>query len=153
MSQQTEVAFHFNAPSKLTYACKLVRKLQRMHMPLVVLGEPAVVSALDDALWSFGGHAQFLAHCVGDAGGADAQVVQRSPTVLVTQLDAPLPHSRVLLNLGGQMPTGFARFVRVVEVVSADDEQDRQLARQRWREYAAQGYAIERRDLVMKTED
>ena len=57
------------------------------------------------------------------------------------------------MNLGGQMPTGFARFERVVEVVSADDEQDRQLARQRWREYTAQGYAIVRRDLVMKTED
>ena len=111
---------------------------------------PEVVAQLDAALWSFGGESQFLAHC---QGGADAAVLQRSPTVLVTQIDSTLPHSRVLLNLSGQMPTGFARFERVVEVVSADDEQDRQLARQRWREYAAQGYAIERRDLVMKTED
>ena len=146
----TAVAFHFNAPSKLAYACKLVRKLQRMDMPLVVLGEPEVVAQLDAALWSFGGESQFLAHC---QGGADVAVLQRSPTVLVTQIDSTLPHSRVLLNLSAQMPADFARFERVIEVVSADDENDRQQARQRWRAYTAQGYAIERRDLVMKTED
>ena len=146
----TAVAFHFNAPSKLAYACKLVRKLQRMDMPLVVLGEPEVVAQLDAALWSFGGESQFLAHCQGEA---DAAVLQRSPTVLVTQIDSTLPHSRVLLNLSAQMPADFARFERVIEVVCADDENDRQQARQRWRAYTAQGYAIERRDLVMKTED
>ena len=150
MSTRTAVAFHFNAPSKLAYACKLVRKLQRVHMPLVVLAEQDMVAKLDDALWAFGGESQFLAHC---QGGADAAVLQRSPTVLVTDLDGTLPHSRVLLNLSAQMPSNFARFERVIEVVSADDEADRQQARQRWRAYAAQGYAIERRDLVMKTED
>ncbi|MNT87674.1 DNA polymerase III subunit chi [compost metagenome] len=51
------------------------------------------------------------------------------------------------------MPDDFAQFERVIEVVSADDDNDRQLARQRWRDYTAQGYAIERRDLVMKTDD
>ena len=51
------------------------------------------------------------------------------------------------------MPNGFAQFERVYEVVSSDDEADRQLARQRWRAYTAQGYAIERRDLVLKKED
>ena len=150
MSTPTAVAFHFNAPSKLAYACKLVRKLQRVHMPLVVLAEPDMVAKLDDALWDFGGESQFLAHC---QGGADAAVLQRSPTVLVTDLDGTLPHSRVLLNLSAHMPSNFARFERVIEVVSADDEADRQQARQRWRAYTADGYAIERHDLVMKTED
>ena len=146
----TAVAFHFNAPSKLAYACKLVRKLQRMQAPLVVWGDAATVAQLDDALWSFGGESQFLAHCRGDA---DPVVVQRSPTVLVTQMDGTLPHSRVLLNLSNAMPTGFAQFERVIEVVSADDDADRQQARERWRNYTAQGYAIERHDLVMKTQD
>ena len=130
MSTPTAVAFHFNAPSKLAYACKLVRKLQRVHMPLVVLAEPDMVIKLDDALWAFGGESQFLAHC---QGGADAAVLQRSPTVLVTDLDGTLPHNRVLLNLSAQMPSNFARFERVIEVVSADDEADRLQARQRWR--------------------
>jgi DNA polymerase-3 subunit chi len=150
MTTSTTVAFHFNAPSKLAYACKLARKLQRMDIALVVLGEPAMVAQLDEALWSFGGETQFLAHCQGDA---DPQVLQRSPTVLLSALGPALPHSQVLLNLGAQMPSDFARFERVIEVVSADDEQDREQARSRWRAYAALGYAIERRDLVMKTED
>lgn len=150
MTTSTTVAFHFNAPSKLAYACKLARKLQRMDIALVVLGEPAMVAQLDEALWSFGGETQFLAHCQGDA---DSQVLQRSPTVLLSTLAAALPHSKVLLNLGAEMPSDIARFERVIEVVSADDEQDRQQARNRWRAYAAMGYAIERRDLVMKTED
>ena len=73
----TAVAFHFNAPNKLVYACKLVRKLQRMSMPLVVLGEQVTLDALDKSLWTFGGEAQFLAHCQGDAA---PEVLQRSPT-------------------------------------------------------------------------
>ncbi len=150
MTTSTTVAFHFNAPSKLAYACKLARKLQRMDIPLVVLGEPAMVAQLDEALWSFGGASQFLAHCRGDA---EMDVLQRSPTVLVSDLLGSLPHTRVLLNLGTQMPADVTRFERVIEVVSADDEQDRQQARARWRAYAAMGYDIERRDLVMKTED
>ncbi|MNW15788.1 DNA polymerase III subunit chi [compost metagenome] len=80
-------------------------------------------------------------------------MLQRSPTVLASQVDAGLPHKRVLLNLSDRMPDDFAQFERVIEVVSADDDNDRQLARQRWRDYTAQGYAIERRDLVMKTDD
>ncbi|WP_239644901.1 DNA polymerase III subunit chi, partial [Comamonas sp. B-9] len=55
--------------------------------------------------------------------------------------------------LGAEIPADVTRFERVIEVVSADDEQDRQQARARWRAYAAMGYAIERRDLVMKSED
>ena len=145
----TAVAFHFNAPSKLLYACKLVRKLQRMQMPLVVLGANDTLTALSRKLWSFGGEAEFWAH---SSDGADAAVQQRSPTVLRSHLEGGLPHTRVLLNLGDDMPEGFAQFERVIEVVSADDETDRQLARQRWRGYVAQGYAIERRDLEMRAE-
>jgi DNA polymerase-3 subunit chi len=48
------------------------------------------------------------------------------------------------------VPPGFERFARVVEVVSASDEEDRQLARLRWKHYAAQGIAIKRHDLVLK---
>ncbi len=150
MSESTAVAFHFNAPNKLAYACKLARKLRRMQMPLVVLAEPATVAELDTALWSFGGETQFLAHCTLQAEPA---VLQRSPTVLADDLPPALPHTRVLLNLSSQMPPDFARFERVIEVVSADDEADRQQARQRWRAYTAQGYAIERHDLVMKSDD
>lgn len=57
----------------------------------------------------------------------------------------------VLLNLGSEVPAGFGSYQHVVEVVSASDEQDRQQARERWRHYAARGYAIVRHDLVLKS--
>lgn len=146
---QTAVAFHFNAPNKLAYACKLVRKLQRMDMPLVLTGEPDLLDAISAVLWSFGGPAQFLPHCTSDA---KAEVLSRSPTVLTAHLSNALPHQRVLLNLAAEIPAGFEQFERVIEVVSADDADDRQRARDRWRAYTAQGYAIERHDLVMKSD-
>ena len=71
-----------------------------------------------------------------------------SPVVLaVDVLQAPaLP---VLVNLGGLVPAGFERFERLIEVVS-NDEEDRSLARGRWKHYVARGYAIVRHDLELK---
>jgi DNA polymerase-3 subunit chi len=57
-----------------------------------------------------------------------------------------------LVNLGEQVPAGFERFERVIEVVSLD-EQDRQMARSRWKHYAEHGYAITRHDLNLKEAD
>ena len=46
------------------------------------------------------------------------------------------------------MPAGFERFLRLIEVVSSVDEQDRGHARLRWKQYASRGYAIARRALA-----
>ena len=143
------VAFHFNVPDKLLYTCKLVRKLQRMGMPLVVSADAGTAAALSERLWSFGGGTQFLAHCHADAA---PEVLQASPTVLAQQLGEGLPHHKVLLNLQGAQPAGFERFERVIEVVSEQDEVDRSAARQRWRAYQAGGHSIERHDLNMRAE-
>ena len=62
---------------------------------------------------------------------------------------AAAPHQQVLLNLGAEVPAGFERFERVIEVVGLDDA-DRQLARSRWRHYADRGYAMSRHDLAPK---
>ena len=143
------VAFHFNVPDKLLYACKLVRKLQRVGMPLVVSADAGTAAELSERLWAFGGGVQFLAHRHADATPA---VLQASPTVLAQQLGDGLPHHKVLLNLQADMPVGFERFERVIEVVSAQDEEDRNTARQRWRAYQAAGHAIERHDLNMRVD-
>ena len=37
----TEVAFHFNAPDKWAYACRLLRKAVAAGAKVVVLAEPA----------------------------------------------------------------------------------------------------------------
>lgn len=141
----TEVAFHFNVPDKLGYACRLVRKAAATGSKVVVTGEPDLLRTLDTQLWTFS-PLEFIAHC--HAGSADSQVVAQSPVVLA---DSPraTPHQQVLVNLGAGVPEGFERFERLIEVVTQDDG-DRQQARTRWKHYADRGYAITRHDLASR---
>lgn len=141
----TEVAFHFNAPDKLPYACRLLRKVWASGARSVVTGEPAMLDALDQALWTFSA-LDFLPHCRADA---PAHVLSASPIVLATTPTA-LPGHDVLVNLGGTVPAGFEQFGRLVEVVAADDA-DRAPARSRWKYYADRGYPIVRHDLAART--
>jgi DNA polymerase-3 subunit chi len=141
----TEVAFHFNMPDKVAYACRLVRKASRAGTRVVVTGEAALLRALDTELWTFS-PLEFIPHC--HAGHADAQVLAASPVVLA---DAPrgVPHHEVLVNLGGPVPEGFERFERLIELVSLQEE-DRLQARARWKHYKDRGYAIVRHDIVAR---
>jgi DNA polymerase-3 subunit chi len=128
----TEVAFHFNVPDKLGYACRLLRKAAGSGSRVVVTGAPELLRSLDTELWTFSA-LEFIPHC--HAAAADPQVLAASPVVLV--------------NLGGAIPDGFERFERLIEVVTQEDE-DRQQARSRWKHYADRGYAITRHDLAAR---
>ena len=141
----TEVAFHFNVPDKLGYACRLLRKAAGSGAKVVVTGEADLLRALDTELWTFSA-LEFLPHC--HAATADAQVLAASPIVLA---DAPraTPHQEVLVNLGGRIPEGFERFERLIELVS-QDEGDRQQARVRWKHYADRGYAIQKHEFAAR---
>src|SRR5450830_1108105 len=117
----TEVAFHFNAPDPVAYACRLLRKAVSSGAQVTVIGLPATLQLLDVALWTFS-PIDFLPHCSLDN---DACVVAGSSVILTTSIQG-VPHQQVLLNLGNVVPDGFERFKRVIEVVSLDDD-DRQL--------------------------
>lgn len=140
-----EIAFHFNAPDKLAYACRFTRKALRADARVVIVAPPPALQALDTMLWNLAPQ-DFVAHALE---GCDAELWEASPVVLARE-PGSAPHADVLLNLGAEVPRGFERFARVVEVVSAEDAADRDRARGRWRHYAAQGYAIVRHDLVLK---
>jgi DNA polymerase-3 subunit chi len=141
----TEVAFHFNAPDRVAYACRLLRKAVASSAKLVVIGSPDVLQQLDRALWTFSA-VDFVPHCFLES---ESYVVAASPVILSTSTHA-VPHQQVLLNLGQLVPDGFERFERVIEVVALEDE-DRQSARSRWKSYADRGYVITRHDLALKT--
>ncbi|MBX3660105.1 MAG: DNA polymerase III subunit chi [Ramlibacter sp.] len=140
----TEVAFHFNAPDKLSYACRLLRKAVGSGARVVVTGEDRLLRELDVALWTFG-PLEFVPHC---HAAADTALVAASPVVLAPSVHGT-PHQQVLVNLGEPVPDGFERFERLIEVVTLDDD-DRQRARGRWKHYADRGYAIKRHDLALK---
>jgi DNA polymerase III subunit chi len=139
------IAFHFNAPDKLEYACRFIRKALRNDAHVTVVAPVERLRQLSARLWKFAGH-EFLAHAVQ---GDDPELLQRAP-VLLLQDAALSTHRDVLLNLGADTALGFEEFNRVVEVVSSFDEEDRAYARARWRHYQAAGFAIERFDLVLK---
>jgi len=141
----TVVAFHFNAPDKLAYACRFARKVQRSGAMLVITAPGDILAVLDKMLWVLA-PTDFVAHCRSDA---DQALMAASPLLLTEDVQAST-HHEVLLNLGDTVPEGFGRFDRLVEVVSSHDEADRQEARARWRHYASRGYAITRHDLVLK---
>ncbi len=140
----TEVAFHFNAPDKLGYVCRLLRKATGAGARVVVTGAADSLSQLDTALWTFGA-LEFVPHCRADS---DAALVAHSPVVLAEALTGAPSHG-VLVNLGDEVPAGFERFERLIEIVTAG-ETDRTCARNRWRHYTDRGYAIVRHDLAQK---
>ena len=139
----TEIAFHFNTPNKIGYACRLLRKAYGRGAQVVVTGEPALLRDLDVTLWTFGA-LEFVPHCLGAAQGLRVQA--RSP-ILLADSTRGAPHQQVLVNLGPVVPDGFKRFERLIEVVGGDDE-DRQSGRRRWKHYADRGYSIQRHDVA-----
>lgn len=138
----TEVAFHFNAPDKLGYACRLLRKAVGTGVRVMVTGDTETLRTLDQALWTFS-PLEFLPHCYGEV---TPTTLAASPLVLAESVHAA-PHRQVLVNLGNAVPEGFERFERLIEVVTAA-EGDRVDARARWKHYADRGYAIQRHDLT-----
>jgi DNA polymerase-3 subunit chi len=136
----TEIEFHTNVPDKLAYTCRLLRKVYRRGARAVVTAEPALLSQLDELLWSVS-PTDFLPHCVVGGGGNRAVY---SP-VLLAETPAGCPSDSVLINLGQGIPDGFERFDRFLEVVSAG--QDRLEGRQRWKHYVEHGHTpVQRHD-------
>jgi DNA polymerase-3 subunit chi len=140
----TGVEFHFNAPGKMGYACRLLRKAALKGAKVAVTGESGFLRELDTALWTFDA-LEFVPHCFASA---PANMLSATPIVLCPELrDAP--HHQVAVNLGAQVPEGFERFERLIEVVTQDEE-DRRDARQRWQHYKSRGYELKRVDLELK---
>ncbi len=166
----TEISFHFNAPDKVAYACRLLRKAVNSGAQVVVTAPPETLASLDTMLWTLS-PLDFIAHCFADANAA---LVSASPVLLGMPMAKPqgqgtafaLESARadaqsitstnvtakppVLVNLGDTVPEGFERFERLVEVVGGSEE-DRACARDRWKHYAHRGYAITRHDLAAKS--
>jgi DNA polymerase III subunit chi len=140
----TEVTFHFNAPEKTGYACRLLRKAVATGAKVVVTGDGSQLRELDVALWTFSA-LEFVPHCFE---GSTPAMLAASPVVL-TGSARQAPHHQVLVNLGAAVPEGFERFERLIEVVGAG-EGDRQEGRRRWKHYADRGYAIARHDAAPK---
>lgn len=137
----TRVDFHFNAPDKLQYGCRLVRKVYRARHPVLVWCDDAGrLAEFDRMLWCVPPD-DFVPHVrAGDPLAA------QTPVVLASTADDADFHD-VLVNLGRALPPMFSRFERLIEIVG-EDEEDREAARERWRFYRDRGYPMSRHDLA-----
>lgn len=137
----TRVDFHFNAPDKLLYGCRLVRKIYRSGGKVLVWCEdPTVLAKFDQLLWTFS-EQEFIPH----VGAGDA-LAPETP-VLLTAEAVESAHHEVVVNLGLHTPPMFSRFDRLIEVV-ANQDTDREQARERWRFYKDRGYPLQAHDLA-----
>jgi DNA polymerase III subunit chi len=138
----TAIAFHFNAPEKIAYACRLLRKAASGGNTLAVLGDGAMLAKLDVQLWSFSA-LDFVPHAMVSALNNAQRTL--TPIWLCNSAEQGLGQ-QVLVNLTQHMPSAIDSFERVIEIVSQEDV-DRISARPRWKQYTSQGYDIMRHDL------
>jgi DNA polymerase III subunit chi len=145
----TAIDFHFNTPNRLEYACRLTRKIfnagqAQLETPLAVFcTDRARLDEFDDLLWSLWPE-EFIPH-----SHVSLPEANESPILLIDE-DIMLQSHTLLLNLDDNPPPFFARYIRLLEVVSLQDA-DRARARERFVFYRDRGYAINHYDLSKKS--
>jgi DNA polymerase-3 subunit chi len=132
----TKIDFHSNVPDKLLHACRLARKAHLSDFKVVIYSpDQELLSALDRALWTFS-EQDFLPHVM-----AGDSLAAKTPLILSSDAEAELPHHQVLINLSAAVPDHFARFERLIEIVSAQQE-DQAAGRERYGFYRQRGYPL-----------
>ena len=136
----TRIDFYSNAEPKLQVACRLVAKIIQQHLRVFVYApDEDTARGFDKLLWTYQAIG-FVPHCM-----AHHALSSETPVVIACE-DAAIVHYQVMLNLHADSPPSFSRFERLIELVGAGDD-DRQLARSRFRFYRDRGYEINHYDL------
>jgi DNA polymerase III subunit chi len=131
----TRIDFYSNAESRLQTVCQLVAKAFFLRMPVAVFAPDAELArSVDRLLWTFQA-TSFVPHCL-----AQEKLAAETPVVIVSRLEEAR-HDGLVVNLAEECPPTFSRFRRLIEVVGRE-EQERRLARVRWRFYKERGYEV-----------
>jgi DNA polymerase-3 subunit chi len=136
----TQIDFYTHVEDKLRTACRLAAKAYSTEQRVLVCCPDAdIAGRLDRLLWTTPAIG-FIPHCL-----ASDALAPETP-ILIDYLGGEPAHDQILLNLRPEWPPLFSRFQRLIEVVSLDDE-DRRLARERYKFYRDRGYEIRTHDL------
>ena len=137
----TSIDFYFNAADRFEVACRLAGKAvaQKKRMVLYAPGAD-LAQRIDQMLWTWQA-LSFVPHCL-----ANDAIAAETPVVIASDADSA-PDCDVLVNLSTQCPEFFARYPRLLEIVSRDEE-DRKAGRARYAWYRERGYAIRNHDLA-----
>ena len=136
----TQIDFYTNVADKLSTACRIVAKAYGLkHRVVIYCADVQSAQQVDRLLWTTPATG-FVPHC------AASNPLAVSTPVIIDHHGAEPVHDELLLNLRNEWPAFFARFERLIEIVSADDE-DKQYARERYKFYRDRGYDIRTHDL------
>ncbi len=136
----TQIDVYFHVENKLATACVLSAKAYSNGLRVLAFCPDAESSRrLSRMLWTTPAIG-FVPHC-----DPDDRLAAVTP-VIIDHVGADPLHDQVLLNLRDDRPAHFSRFQRLIEIVSLDEE-DRRLARERYKFYRDRGYAIQNHDM------
>ena len=123
-----------DARERLEFACRLAEKAWlRGHRVFVRMQSDDEARAFDDLLWTFHDRS-FVPHEIAAPGSGTT-----APVVIGTDLPQA-GTDQLLLNLGADVPDGYAVFARVAEIIDGDALR-RQQGRERFRYYRERGIA------------
>ena len=141
----TQIDFYIHVEDKLRTACRLAAKAFGHELRVLVFCPDAdTAGRLDRLLWTTRAIG-FIPHCLA------SDPLARVTPIVVDHADNEPLHDQILLNLRPEWPPLFSRFQRLIEIVSLDDE-DRRLARERFKFYRDRGYEIRTHDLSKRGE-
>ena len=130
---------HETTTPKDMAVCRLTNKAFLLgHRIYIHTADAAEAQRLDNLLWTFAA-GSFIPHATSH--DADANM-----PVILGQDAPPETFDDVLISLAPQVPECFSRFQRVAEVVGPGDE-DKRLARERFRFYRDRGYTLQTHSL------
>ena len=141
----TQVDFHFNAPDKLPYVCRLLRKASGQGRRVGVLADQDTSHLLNQLLWNLNA-SDFVTHClISDS----PSLVDHSSVIFAAKWEdlIALQQLGVFLNLNDLPPSNLDGIERLIEVVGPE-ERDKTSARLRWKYYSQLGFQINRFDLT-----
>jgi DNA polymerase-3 subunit chi len=137
----TSIDFYTHCVDRLDVALRLVAKAWSAHGSVRVLTPDASeTDVLDRRLWQLPATG-FLPHCRLLHPLAD------ETPIIVDHSPEHRGRADVLINLQAVPAPFFARFERLVEIVSADDDAVA-AGRERWRFYKARGYELRQHSLA-----
>jgi DNA polymerase-3 subunit chi len=137
----TRIDFYVEADDRLQVACRLAAKALAQSLRVVMYApDGEVAAALDRLMWTTPAIG-FVPHVM-----AEHRLAPETP-VVIARADGESPHDEVLVNLARESPPSFARFQRLIEIVSCAEE-DRRAARERYRFYRDRGYEIRTHSLA-----
>lgn len=126
--------------ANIALACRLVEKAYRLkHQIYIHMANSTDAQSIDELLWTQR-EDSFIPH------GLITENFSVVPPILIGYAAIPEHHNDILINLTPEIPSFYAKFQRVIEIIP-NDEILRQQARQHYRIYREQGCQLESHNL------